>query len=109
MRKHNSVTTLKRLLCIISLLAITLETGCGGGKTTSEAQGATTDETTASTEAGSTADGAEAPDLNQDTKGTTITFWHSMGGVNGEAMDYLVNKFNEENTDGILWAFCRGE
>jgi putative aldouronate transport system substrate-binding protein len=32
MRKHNSVTTLKRLLCIISLLAITLETGCGGGK-----------------------------------------------------------------------------
>ena len=70
-----------------SMLLLAL-TGCGGGKTTSEAQSATTDETTASTEAGSTADGAEAPDLNQDTKGTTITFWHSMGGVNGEAMDY---------------------
>ena len=68
------------------------------------------DETTASTEAGSTADGAEAPDLNQDTKGTTITFWHSMGGVNGEAMDYLVNKFNEENTDGItVEAVYQGE
>ena len=40
---------------------------------------------------------------------TTITFWHSMGGVNGEAMDYLVNKFNEENTDGILGTFCCGE
>ena len=82
---------------IASILAASMAamalTGCGGGKTTSEAQGATTDETTASTEAGSTADGAEAPDLNQDTKGTTITFWHSMGGVNGEAMDYLVNKF----------------
>mgnify|MGYP000724264762 FL=1 len=76
-------------------------TGCGGGKTTSEAQGATTDETTASTEAGSTADGAEAPDLNQDTKGTTITFWHSMGGVNGEAIDTLVKKFNDENEYGI--------
>ena len=38
---------------------------------------------------------------NVDTNGTTITFWHSMGGVNGEAMDYLVNKFNEENEDGI--------
>ena len=25
-------------------------------------------------------------------KGTTITFWHSMGGVNGEALDYLVNR-----------------
>ena len=31
----------------------------------------------------------------------TITFWHSMGGVNGEAIDYLVNKFNTENTEGI--------
>ena len=27
-------------------------------------------------------------------EGTTITFWHAMGGVNGEALDYLVNKFN---------------
>ena len=99
---------------IASILAASMAamalTGCGGGKTTSEAQGATTDETTASTEAGSTADGAEAPDLNQDTKGTTITFWHSMGGVNGEAMDYLVNKFNEENTDGItVEAVYQGE
>ena len=32
---------------------------------------------------------------------TTITFWHAMGGVNGEALDYLVNKFNEENELGI--------
>ena len=99
---------------IASILAASMAamalTGCGGGKTTSEAQGATTDETTASTKAGSTADGAEAPDLNQDTKGTTITFWHSMGGVNGEAMDYLVNKFNEENTDGItVEAVYQGE
>ena len=33
-----------------------------------------------------------------------------MGGVNGEAMDYLVNKFNEENTDGItVEAVYQGE
>lgn len=32
---------------------------------------------------------------------TKITFWHSMGGVNGEAIDYLVNKFNTENQYGI--------
>lgn len=31
----------------------------------------------------------------------TLTFWHSMGGVNGEAIDYLVNKFNTENTESI--------
>ncbi|MCH1951972.1 ABC transporter substrate-binding protein [Enterocloster sp. OA13] len=34
-------------------------------------------------------------------EGTDITFWHSMGGVNGEALDYLVNRFNTENTLGI--------
>ena len=33
-----------------------------------------------------------------------------MGGVNGEAMDYLINKFNEENTDGItVEAVYQGE
>ena len=33
--------------------------------------------------------------------GTEITFWHSMGGVNGQAIDELVNRFNEENELGI--------
>lgn len=32
---------------------------------------------------------------------TTITFWHSMGGVNGEALNHLVDKFNSENDKGI--------
>lgn len=32
---------------------------------------------------------------------TEIVFWHSMGGVNGEAIDYLVNKYNEENDKNI--------
>lgn len=58
----------------------------------------------ASTEAAETsADDAQLIEdiKNGDPKGQTITFWHSMGGVNGEAMDALVKKFNEENTDGI--------
>ena len=33
--------------------------------------------------------------------GTTISFWHSMGGVNGQAIDTLVQKFNDENEYGI--------
>ncbi len=41
---------------------------------------------------------AAAPETE---KNQTITFWHSMGGVNGEAIDYLVNKFNAENDKGI--------
>ena len=28
--------------------------------------------------------------------GTEISFWHSMGGVNGQAIDTLVKKFNDE-------------
>lgn len=31
----------------------------------------------------------------------TITFWHSMGGVNGKATEHLVEKFNKENDKNI--------
>lgn len=41
---------------------------------------------------------ASAPDGSDNI---TINFWHSMGGVNGEATDYLVDKFNQENELGI--------
>ncbi len=47
------------------------------------------------TTAAQTAESSDSP------KDTTITFWHSMGGVNGEAIDTLVKKFNKENTSGI--------
>lgn len=45
--------------------------------------------------------GAVADVLEDDLQGTNITFWHSMGGSGGEAIDYLVNKFNTENKYGI--------
>ena len=34
-------------------------------------------------------------------EGQSITFWHSMGGVNGEALTALVDRFNQENKFGI--------
>lgn len=37
----------------------------------------------------------------EDVGGTEIIFWHSMGGVNGQAIDELVKRFNNENTYGI--------
>lgn len=37
----------------------------------------------------------------EEAKDAEITFWHSMGGVNGEALESLVDKFNEENEYGI--------
>lgn len=61
----------------------------------------------ASTEVPASQADTKAPAAEADTQaaasgeGQTITFWHSMGGVNGEALDYLVNKFNQENDKGI--------
>ena len=98
---------------LAGLLAAALVTvplaGCGASQS---ADTATAD--TASSAAASEAEAAAAligDDFNTlDTTGTKLTFWHSMGGVNGEAMDYLVNKFNEENTDGItVEAVYQGE
>ncbi len=45
--------------------------------------------------------GVNGEALDTLVKQFTITFWHSMGGVNGEALDTLVKQFNEENEYGI--------
>lgn len=48
---------------------------------------------------------AEVPEIEMadasEVDGTTISFWHSMGGVNRQAIDTLVQKFNDENEYGI--------
>lgn len=65
--------------------------GCGGNKTieTEEKK----EDVTQSEEFSM----AEASEVD----GTEISFWHSMGGVNGQAIDELVKKFNDENQYGI--------
>ena len=88
----------KRIVSILlaGVLAAGTLAGCGNGKTleeqTASAEGSA--DTTESAEAVSMA-GADEVD------GTEITFWHSMGGVNGQAIDELVKRFNEENELGI--------
>lgn len=77
-------------------MAVGMLTGCGGGKT-SVNQGDNSDATATGTENSDTVEMADASEVN----GTTITFWHSMGGVNGQAIDELVQKFNDENEYGI--------
>lgn len=48
---------------------------------------------------------AEVPEIEMadasEVDKTTISFWNSMGGVNGQAIDTLVQKFNDENEYGI--------
>src|SRR5699024_2802834 len=80
----------KRLLASLtafSLMAGTLA-GCGG---TTNSNGS------ADKAANQTIEMADASEVS----GTTISFWHSMGGVNGEAINTLVEKFNSENEYGI--------
>ena len=77
------------LLLLTATMVMGVLSGCGNGKTSVSQTGDTsTDEKV---------EMAAADDVD----GTTITFWHSMGGVNGQAIDTLVNKFNEENEYGI--------
>ncbi|MCI5650020.1 MAG: ABC transporter substrate-binding protein [Fusicatenibacter sp.] len=95
--KKKIITSILAASLIAGILA-----GCGNtaseSNTGTEVQSAEKEQTSA------------APDLSTDTTGTKITFWHSMGGVNGQAMEYLVNQFNEENEDGIsVEAVYQGE
>lgn len=96
---------------LTAALAMGTFTACGSadstdaGTTTAEASDAGTAETTDSNvgenvESLENADEITSMDASQ-LDGTTITFWHAMGGVNGEAIDTLVEKFNEENEYGI--------
>ena len=73
-----------------AMMAMTAFTGCGNS--------AANDETNAKAD---TSSDTAAVAGEVDVTGTEITFWHAMGGVNGEALDYLVEKFNAENEYGI--------
>ena len=71
------------VLAVASVLSMSMGTGM-----------AFADETTAEVPEIEMADASEVDK-------TTISFWHSMGGVNGQAIDTLVQKFNDENEYGI--------
>lgn len=95
------------LLLTVSMVAGVLA-GCGSSAettndSTEKAEDAGQEKTAdagANVESVENAEEITAMDESQ-LNGTTITFWHAMGGVNGEALDYLVKKFNEENEYGI--------
>lgn len=45
--------------------------------------------------------GASSAQETKDAGPQTVTFWHSMSGTNGQVLDSLVKKFNEENKGKI--------
>ncbi|MGN0377294.1 MAG: ABC transporter substrate-binding protein [Suilimivivens sp.] len=96
----------KKVLALLLTVAMTagILAGCGSAGSSSETANSTTDGNTAETGANvaTVENAAEITAMDESQlNGTTITFWHAMGGVNGEALDYLVNKFNKENEYGI--------
>ena len=93
---------------LIGVMSMSALAGCGSGKSLEETPAATVqqEEPPAATD-GSDSQKTESTDEEfsmadaKDVSGTEISFWHSMGGVNGQAIDALVEKFNEENEYGI--------
>ncbi|MGN0159554.1 MAG: ABC transporter substrate-binding protein [Brotaphodocola sp.] len=86
----------KRVIAAFAAAAMaTSLTACSG-----QAESTNTADPVAETKAGVLAESSAAEE-KAEGKNTTITFWHSMGGVNGEAIDTLVAKFNAENDKGI--------
>ena len=94
----------KKVVSVIltAAMAASMLVGCGSTGTTDtgavdNAAGEETDAGVSENEKNPTAQPLDTSNLD----GTTITFWHSMGGVNGEALQTLVDKFNAENEYGI--------
>ena len=96
--KKRSIALLLSMTLMVSAL-----TGCGASTSATTETPAT--ETPAASETETAATDTTVTDTAStekvDMSGTTITFWHAMGGVNGEALDYLINKFNTDNKFGI--------
>ena len=98
----------KRVLSMLlaSAMVTSMVAGCGSTATTGSTDAAATDVATTAADTAINVEKEEnATEIakmdDSQLNGTTITFWHAMGGVNGEALDYLVNKFNTENEYGI--------
>ena len=101
----------KRVISLMLAVVMTAMSvvGCGSTAGSGNAEGTAQDAAAEKAEgagqtenAGEAEEAADAADtLSVDMTGAEITFWHAMGGVNGEALDYLVKKFNEENEYGI--------
>ena len=79
-------------LLLVAAMAAGMLAGCGNGKSSVSQNGSD-----GSKDSNEKVEMADAKDVD----GTTITFWHSLGGVNGQAIDALAKKFNDENKYGI--------
>ena len=94
-RKYEFGAASAQAILLFSLLA-----GCGGssGTTSSGGSGGTQS-------SGGTSQGQAATQSGGKVK---VVFWHAMGGKNGEAVDYLVEKFNNSQDRIVVEAAYQG-
>lgn len=86
-------------LGLASVLAFSI-TACGSSTDGNTAPADSTE--AASTEAAPETESAEeATEATGTAEATTVTFWNSFTGADGDMLVELVNRYNEENTDGI--------
>ncbi|WP_342575338.1 ABC transporter substrate-binding protein [Paenibacillus sp. FSL M8-0142] len=78
------------LLSIIVLFSMLAACGGGGGGTANTGNTGSTGESPGS-------GAAESPSSGKGV--TTVQFWHSLGGKNGEYMDALIQRFNDSHED----------
>jgi multiple sugar transport system substrate-binding protein len=98
---------MKKLLALgLTAVMVTSMAGCGSsssdstsGQSTSNTEQSEAASTTASASSSTSSDTASTE--TNSTEVTTVTFWNSFTGADGDMLVELVNRFNEENTDGI--------
>ncbi len=78
----------------LSVLMATSLAACGSSTAN------TSSTATAKTDAASTETSAKSEEKKSD-KDTTVTFWNSFTGADGDMLVKLVDKYNKENTDGV--------
>lgn len=97
---------IKKVLSVTLAAAMVLSMAACGSKGASSSGGS---DTTAAPAAGTTAaaGGGETAAPSADGK-LQITFWHAMGGVNGEATEALVKAFNESQDEIVVKSEYQG-
>ena len=102
----------RKVLAAIMTAAILMGslTGCttsapgAGGEGTAGEENTAADESAAPVEDSASGDAAEQDETSQthaDGSGISIQFWNAFTGSDGDVLREIVNKFNEENEDGI--------
>lgn len=85
----------KLSLTIVLTLMMTILAACGGSNGNS---GNSSNDTASNQQAASVSNSSTTQNASPTTtEKTTIDFWHSMGGANGERVDAMVQRFNESH------------